>query len=52
MEPNDMDLNGRCLLKETDLTQEEFGYLVNLGARLRSEKRRGQQGSLRGCRTR
>ncbi len=45
MEPNDMDLNGRCLLKETDLTQEEFGYLVNLGARLRSEKRRGQQGS-------
>ncbi len=36
-----IDLHGRSLLKETDLTSEEFLYLVNLGARVRHEKRRG-----------
>ena len=33
------DLRGRNLLKETDLTKEEFLYLVDLAARLREEKR-------------
>ncbi|MGO9657520.1 MAG: ornithine carbamoyltransferase [Acidimicrobiales bacterium] len=32
-------LRGRSLLKETDLTKEEFLYLVDLAARLREEKR-------------
>jgi ornithine carbamoyltransferase len=40
-----MNLHGRCLLKEIDLTPEEFRCLVNLGARLRLEKRRGWPGS-------
>ena len=33
-----MDLRGRSLLRETDLTREEFVYLVDLGRRLREEK--------------
>jgi ornithine carbamoyltransferase len=39
-----MDLTGRCLLKETDLTAGEFRYLVDLAARLRSERRAGRPG--------
>ena len=34
-----MDLRGRSLLKETDLTREEFVHLVDLGRRLREEKK-------------
>src|ERR1039458_10786872 len=34
-----MRLRGRSLLKEADLTSEEFLYLIDLGARLRDEKR-------------
>jgi ornithine carbamoyltransferase len=40
-----MDLRGRNLLKVTDLTREEFLYLVDMGRRLREEKRSGQQHS-------
>jgi ornithine carbamoyltransferase len=39
-----MDLNGRSLLKETDLSAEEFAFLVDLGGRLRADKRRGVTG--------
>jgi ornithine carbamoyltransferase len=38
-----VDLHGRNLLKEIDLTAEEFLYLVDLAATLRSEKRLGQR---------
>ena len=38
-----MDLHGRSLLKETDLTAEEFRYLVDLGGRLRDEKHLARQ---------
>ena len=38
-----MDLRGRSLLKETDLTREEFLYLVDLAGRLREEKRQGRR---------
>ena len=38
-----MDLYGRNLLKEIDLTSEEFLYLVDLGGTLRTEKRLGQR---------
>ena len=38
-----MDLHGRNLLKEIDLTAEEFGYLVDLAGSLRTEKRLGQE---------
>jgi ornithine carbamoyltransferase len=38
-----MDLHGRNLLKEIDLTAEEFGYLVDLAGILRTEKRLGQR---------
>ncbi len=38
-----MDLRGRSLLKEIDLTAGEFLYLVNLGRRLRSDKRAGRR---------
>ena len=38
-----MNLRGRNLLKEIDLTAEEFRHLVNLGARLRLEKRMGER---------
>jgi ornithine carbamoyltransferase len=36
-----MNLHGRSLLKETDLTPEEFIYLVDLAARLRGDKALG-----------
>ena len=36
-----MDLQGRSLLKETDLTSEEFGYLVELASQVRQQKRDG-----------
>jgi len=39
-----MDLRGRNLLKETDLTAKEFLYLVYLAERLRADKRRGVTG--------
>jgi len=39
-----MNLQGRNLLKEIDLTAAEFGYLVDLGTRLRIEKRMGLRG--------
>ena len=39
-----MDLHGRSLLKETDLTADEFVFLVNLGRRLRADKRKGMTG--------
>ena len=38
-----MDLRGRGLLKEADLSREEFTGLVDLGHRLREEKRLGFQ---------
>jgi ornithine carbamoyltransferase len=38
-----MDLQGRSLLKETDLTAAEFLYLVEQGAWLRDGKRLGQR---------
>ena len=45
-----MQLQGRNLLKEIDLTRQEFLYLVDLGERLREEKRSGQQAQrLAGC---
>ncbi len=36
-----LDLRGRCLLKEIDLTKEEFLHLVDLAVTLRTEKRCG-----------
>ena len=36
-----MDLRGRNLLKEIDLSAEEFRYLVDLGGRLRADKEAG-----------
>src|SRR6201988_252412 len=39
------DLRGRSLLRETDLTADEFLYLVELGAQVRSQKRAGQRTS-------
>ena len=45
MDPHgQIDLHGRNLLKEIDFTPEEFLYLVNLGGRLRAEKRAGRLG--------
>jgi ornithine carbamoyltransferase len=38
-----MDLRGRSLLKEIDFTAEEFLYLVDLGGRLRAERRAGRR---------
>src|SRR5215470_7747361 len=38
-----MDLRGRSLLKEIDLSAEEFRYLVDLGGRLRADKRAGRR---------
>jgi len=38
-----MNLHGRSLLKEIDLTADEFRYLVDLGARLRLEKCLGER---------
>jgi ornithine carbamoyltransferase len=40
-----MNLHGRNLLKETDLTAAEFRYLVDLGRQLRLEKRMGIRSS-------
>ena len=40
-----MNLHGRSLLKEIDLTAEEFGYLLDLAAQLRMEKHMGQRTS-------
>jgi ornithine carbamoyltransferase len=40
-----MNLHGRNLLKETDLTAAEFRYLVDLGRQLRLEKRMGMRNS-------
>ncbi|HEX4088513.1 MAG TPA: ornithine carbamoyltransferase [Trebonia sp.] len=40
-----MDLKGRSLLKETDLTAEEFLYLTSLAGQLRADKRAGRRGS-------
>ncbi len=37
------NLRGRNLLKETDLTKEEFLYLVDFAARLREDKRAGRE---------
>jgi ornithine carbamoyltransferase len=39
-----MDLRGRNLLKETDLSGAEFSYLLDLSARLREDKRAGRGG--------
>jgi ornithine carbamoyltransferase len=39
-----MDLHGRSLLKVTDLSAEEFLFLVDLAAGLRADKRRGVAG--------
>ena len=39
-----MELQGRSLLKETDLTADEFLHLVDLARQLREQKRMGQQG--------
>jgi len=38
-----MNLHGRSLLKEIDLTADEFLHLVDLGGRLRLEKHMGQR---------
>jgi ornithine carbamoyltransferase len=38
-----MNLRGRSLLKESDLTRSEFLYLVNLAADLRAEKQLGRE---------
>jgi len=38
-----VNLSGRNLLKEIDLTREEFLHLVELGARLRNDKRNGSE---------
>jgi ornithine carbamoyltransferase len=39
-----MDLRGRNLLKELDLTKAEFTYLIDLAAQLRADKRAGRRG--------
>jgi ornithine carbamoyltransferase len=39
-----MDLYGRSLLKETDLTAAEFLFLIDFAGRLRRDKRAGQLG--------
>ena len=45
-----VDLRGRSLLKEVDLTKEEFTYLVDLAVQLRGEKRSGTEvPRLAGC---
>jgi len=38
-----MDLYGRNLLKELDLTAPEFGYLLDLADQLRADKRAGRE---------
>jgi ornithine carbamoyltransferase len=46
-----MDLIGRSLLKETDLSAEEFLYLVELGGDLKTQKRNGTRTSRLGGRS-
>jgi ornithine carbamoyltransferase len=38
-----MDLHGRNLLKEIDLSRAEFRYLVDLAGQLRADKHRGKR---------
>ncbi|MBO3752864.1 ornithine carbamoyltransferase [Streptosporangiaceae bacterium NEAU-GS5] len=38
-----MDLSGRSLLKETDLSREEFLYLIDLSRRVRADKQEGRR---------
>lgn len=38
-----MDLRGRSYLKDTDLSAEEYGFVLDLAARLRQEKREGAE---------
>ncbi|MHB1593737.1 MAG: ornithine carbamoyltransferase [Streptosporangiaceae bacterium] len=38
-----MDLRGRSYLKETDLSAEEYGFVLDLAARLRQDKRDGNE---------
>ncbi len=38
-----INLHGRSLTKEVDLTKEEFTYLVDLAAQLREDKRSGRK---------
>jgi ornithine carbamoyltransferase len=38
-----MDLHGRSLLKETDLTRAEFLYLIDLAGQLRADKHQGRR---------
>jgi ornithine carbamoyltransferase len=38
-----MNLRGRSILKEVDLTKEEFTYLIDLAEQLRDEKRSGTE---------
>src|SRR5260370_20548818 len=38
-----MDLRGRSLLKEIDFSAEEFLYLVDVGGRVRADKRAGRR---------
>jgi ornithine carbamoyltransferase len=40
-QPGAVDLHGRNLLKETDLSSDEFTYLVDLAGRLRQQKQAG-----------
>jgi ornithine carbamoyltransferase len=45
-----MDLQGRSLLKDTDLSAAEFRYLVDLAGRLRADRKAGLRGRrLAGC---
>ena len=48
MDPHgQIGLHGRNLLKEIDFTPQEFLYLVDLGGRLRAEKRAGRVAAVR-----
>jgi ornithine carbamoyltransferase len=42
-EEHDMDLRGRSLLEDSDLSAEEFRYLVEQAAQLRAAKRAGRR---------
>jgi ornithine carbamoyltransferase len=44
-QPDKPRLAGRSLLKEIDLSSEEFLYLIDLAGRLRADKRRGVRGN-------
>jgi len=41
--PPAVDLRGRSLLKKIDLSAGEYRYLIDLGARLRLERRMGER---------